>query len=125
MRPFFASVILGVLRHFPTDRIRWRFLPWGLRLCELNFRMPIEKTFRTRHGFCMCLDVSDWLGRHIYVTGDYENATTRVFGDRLSAGKCMFDIGANAGYFSCLSASLVGSGGRVVSFEPVPRLKKN
>ncbi len=70
----------------------------------------------------MKLDVSDWLGRHIYVTGEYEAATTRIFRERLNAGKTVLDIGANAGYFSCLSAALVGPTGRVVSFEPVPRL---
>lgn len=31
-----------------------------------------------------------------------------------------FDIGANAGYFTLLGSTLVGPGGQVVSFEPIP-----
>ena len=41
----------------------------------------------------------------------------------------MVDIGANIGSFTVLAASIVGRGGKVLSFEPVPRtaerLKEN
>jgi FkbM family methyltransferase len=68
----------------------------------------------------MDVDVSEWLGRHIYVTGEYEPATTKVVRDRLKRGGVFVDVGANAGYFSLLAARLVGSEGHVFSYEPVP-----
>jgi FkbM family methyltransferase len=36
-------------------------------------------------------------------------------------GDTVVDIGANKGYFSLLAANRVGSSGRVISYEPLPR----
>jgi FkbM family methyltransferase len=38
----------------------------------------------------------------------------------LAEGNVVYDIGANVGYFSILSARLVGPTGTIYSFEPVP-----
>jgi FkbM family methyltransferase len=38
----------------------------------------------------------------------------------LKPGMTFFDIGANVGFFSVIAARLVGPGGRVVAFEPLP-----
>ncbi len=72
----------------------------------------------------MRLDLSDWLGRHIYVTGEYEPATTRLFRSLLKEGDMVVDVGANAGYFTLLAARCVGTSGKVVAFEPVPRVRQ-
>ena len=40
----------------------------------------------------------------------------------LKPGMSFVDVGANWGYFTLLAAHQVGSGGRVVSLEPDPRL---
>ena len=44
------------------------------------------------------------------------DALTRLIGDRMT----VFDIGANEGLFALCAAKRVGSGGRVVCFEPAP-----
>ncbi len=97
----------------------------SLRAAERAFvGHPVERVFRTRHGFSMALDVSEWLGRHVYATGEYEGPTTTVFVDRISAGDTVVDVGANAGYFTCLAAVLTGTRGHVVSFEPFPQVSE-
>jgi FkbM family methyltransferase len=56
------------------------------------------------------------------VRGDnYERDVTAVFRSRLQPGMSVVDIGANIGYFTMLSASLVGPQGSVLAIEPNPR----
>jgi len=50
--------------------------------------------------------------------GEYEPMTTRVFKHILKPDMRVIDVGANVGYFTLLSASIVGNKGRVYSFEP-------
>jgi len=52
----------------------------------------------------------------------YEEAETRFVEKLLQPGDIVVDAGANVGYFSLLCASLVGEGGRVEAFEPLPYL---
>jgi FkbM family methyltransferase len=52
--------------------------------------------------------------------GRYEYATLSAIRRLLKAGDCFIDVGANIGYISAYAASLVGVGGQVHSFEPVP-----
>ncbi len=60
------------------------------------------------------------VGRH--VRGDnYERDVTAVFRRLLGPGMGVVDIGANIGYFTMLSASLVGAAGYVLAIEPNPR----
>ena len=63
------------------------------------------------------------------VIGRYEPSIQAVIETTLTPGEVAFDIGANLGYFTLVMATRVGSGGRVVSFEPDPdmvsALKRN
>jgi FkbM family methyltransferase len=65
-----------------------------------------------------------WLpdaGMHSCVAGTYETETQEVLVEHVRRGDVVFDIGANAGYFTLLASRLVGPEGRVVAFEPLPR----
>jgi FkbM family methyltransferase len=53
--------------------------------------------------------------------GTFEQRTQAVFQKFAKKDGVVFDIGANAGFFTLLASCLVGPGGRVVAFEPVPR----
>lgn len=53
--------------------------------------------------------------------GSYEYDKQRLFETTVRAGDVVFDVGANVGFYTLLSSVLVGSRGRVVAFEPVPR----
>ncbi len=59
------------------------------------------------------------VGRHVAV-GEYEADVTAVFRRVLRPGMGVLDIGANIGWFTMLSASLVGPGGFVLAMEPNP-----
>ena len=50
----------------------------------------------------------------------YEEATVRLFEELLQPGMAVMDIGAHVGYFSLISARLVGPQGKVIAFEPEP-----
>lgn len=52
--------------------------------------------------------------------GSYEYSKQRLFAQMLRAGDVVFDVGANAGFYSLLAASRVRPNGTVVAFEPLP-----
>ena len=59
-------------------------------------------------------------GPHSCWLGFNELSKRRAFSARIKPGDVVYDIGANAGSYTILSAVLVGSSGRVFAFEPVP-----
>lgn len=56
-----------------------------------------------------------------YVLGNYESKKAKLFASEISKSEVVFDIGSNVGYYSLLSSILVGAGGKIIAFEPVPR----
>ncbi len=59
-------------------------------------------------------------GPHSCWLGFNEIRKRRAFSARIKPGDVVYDIGANVGSYTILSAVLVGSSGRVFAFEPVP-----
>ena len=61
--------------------------------------------------------------------GAYEPELVYLLKKTLKPGMTVLDLGANIGYFSVISAALVGQNGQVHAFEPMPqnliRLRKN
>lgn len=56
----------------------------------------------------------------IYAFGFFELELCSFFIDYLFQGAVVIDIGAHIGFFSMLTAELVGENGKVYSFEPTP-----
>lgn len=54
--------------------------------------------------------------------GIHEPWTTRLVQELLRPGETYVNVGANFGYFTCLGARIVGSGGKVVSVEANPHV---
>ena len=52
----------------------------------------------------------------------YEQETTLFIRNYLNKGDTVWDVGANIGYFTLEFAKSVGSGGKVLSFEPHPEI---
>jgi FkbM family methyltransferase len=69
-------------------------------------------------GYRICVSPAENLG---YLVGTAEPHLQRVIKDYVAAGDTVYDIGANIGYVTLSLAKRVGSEGRVVAFEPVPR----
>jgi FkbM family methyltransferase len=57
---------------------------------------------------------------NLLVTGRLETPVQEAMRRLLAQGDVFYDIGANVGFFALAGARLVGSGGAVVAFEPVP-----
>lgn len=53
--------------------------------------------------------------------GTYEFNKQILFEKYVNPGMVVYDIGANAGFYTLLSAILTGSNGKVFAFEPVPQ----
>jgi FkbM family methyltransferase len=54
--------------------------------------------------------------------GTYEPQQTALFERQIGPGDVVFDVGANAGYYTLLAARRVGPRGKVIACEPDPRI---
>ncbi|HXA55621.1 MAG TPA: FkbM family methyltransferase, partial [Solirubrobacteraceae bacterium] len=76
---------------------------------------------RTPGGSPMALSMRDHHHRAIYFLGEHEPEITALFRRLLVQGATVFDVGANAGYFSVLACELGAVA--VHAFEPNPRIR--
>jgi FkbM family methyltransferase len=89
---------------------------------RLHFFTPIEAPeYVTVRGFTLHLPAHD-SGQSIVdlLYDSYEPETTQFFESFLRPGMTVVDVGSHVGYFTLLSARLVGPEGKVYSFEPHP-----
>jgi FkbM family methyltransferase len=87
-------------RMLPPDRLAWIKVRSGLG-------QGLWLNLRPRTG----LD---------YYEGKAEPALQEIFGEYLHPGMVVYDLGANVGFFTLLAARIVGSGGKIFSFEADP-----
>ena len=77
-------------------------------------------------GLVMQLDLQS---EKDYWLGTYENDLQRALSEHIKPGMVIYDLGANIGYISLLTARLAGEKGQVFSFEALPsnqeRLREN
>lgn len=60
-------------------------------------------------------------GVHGCWLGSYEFEKQQLFEKTIQDGKVIYDLGANVGFYTLLSSVIVGSKGKVIAFEPLPR----
>lgn len=83
--------------------------------------MPRESVVRIRSG-----ELRGWRwiagsSTHGCWLGTYERPMQQLFRDHIRPGAIVFDVGANAGFFTLLASKLAGDSGSVYAFEPLPR----
>jgi FkbM family methyltransferase len=66
--------------------------------------------------YAMTSDIN--IGNYIIQSKHYETHVTSILSKTLESGSVFLDLGANIGYFSLLASGIVGSSGKVISFEP-------
>jgi len=99
----------------------YRSAAWRLSERLRLSRPPFRAVTVAAHP--LVLDVTEFTAGPLYFGGSpYEPATTAAFTRCLRPGQLFIDIGANHGYFSLLAAALIGPAGRVIAFEPNPRV---
>lgn len=106
------------IKNFPIPAHKPRM--WNLIRRTIGWRSSV-RSIRTDHGFVVQGDVAEYHYLCLYFFGVWEENITRFVASRLTGGDCFIDIGAHIGYYSLLSASLVGNSGRVVAVEASPR----
>jgi FkbM family methyltransferase len=123
-RRFVLRCVGMYLRRAPMHPGRWRLIEPAVMMAPLLRTMSGSRVIRAREGFRLRVDGSSQTGRMLYMTGEYEQATTRVIQKILAPGQTMIDVGANIGYFSILGARTVGPHGRITAFEPMGRVRQ-
>jgi FkbM family methyltransferase len=90
----------------------------------LSQRLNDNISMASLKGFSIYVQDDDAsVGQHVKRDA-YEPHITALFRDRLRPGMHVLDIGANIGYYTMLSASLVGPTGSVTAIEPNPNSAK-
>ena len=98
---------------------------------EFNLARQFKQGFtNTSEGFDLWIHPNDEiLSRSIVYDKIWEPETTKLIKNIIHEGDVGIDLGANIGYFTMLMANLVGTSGKIFSFEPEPQnfeiLQKN
>ena len=91
-----------------------------------NWRLAAIKEpgwFRMRDGFWMHVSPEQYWDQEVIKRGgQWEPGLTQLIKAVVDPGDLCLDIGSHKGYVSCVLALAVGSSGRVLSFDPDPRL---
>jgi FkbM family methyltransferase len=109
----------SLLHCYPWPRGQGRIVDrtW---LSRLRFDEPTLKA-RCSDGFEMTIIPDDHIGRHLYLTGQFDRTIVEVLRSYCRGGERILDIGANVGYVSCALLHLVPQS-RVVCVEPNPQV---
>ena len=105
-----------LLRSWPFPRGAGRIIDHFFS--RLTFENEIE-TVRTTDGFAIKVFPNDLIGRHIYLTGEFDRSTVEVLLKLSKPDDVLLDIGANIGYVSgCFLQNVPRS--KVIAVEPQP-----
>lgn len=83
---------------------------------------PGYRPVDTAWGVPITVDPSLAIGHSILTTGVFDLAVSEMVARLVPPGGTVIDAGANVGYMTVLSAIAAGPRGRVLAFEPHPRL---
>jgi FkbM family methyltransferase len=111
-----AGLLRLYTRHTPVARGKYRLATLARRLLGT----PPRGIVRTRDGRRLYADLASGMCDGLYFHGEYEAAISRLVRGLVRPGDVCIDVGANFGWYTTLLADLVGSGGSVHAFEPVP-----
>jgi FkbM family methyltransferase len=92
-------------------------------LCRSNYLGDHVSLCRVLGRYKMFVDTQDiGIASHLLMDGFWEMWVTEAMLRLVRRGSVVADVGANLGYFTLLLADLTGPEGRVLSFEPNPKL---
>lgn len=90
---------------------------------KLNFKVPTaSETFNLPWGVKINASPKEVIGRSISAMGIYDLCVSEALWRIIDEGETCIDVGANIGYMTSLMAHRVGLRGKVIAFEPHPRI---
>lgn len=116
-RTIICALVWLYCRVIPVEKGKGRLMVKTRRLVT-----PYKAVSSLPQGGKIKTDLSDHVQRHIYFLGYYERRITDLVIQTLGSGDTFVDVGANVGYYTVIAGVLVGSGGGVHSFEPIPAI---
>jgi FkbM family methyltransferase len=109
---------IGLVKEISS--LQWRS-PWFRKAYLLIARSYGTRDDIIRRGPAKGLKFNSALARNAgFLLGTYEPEVQTLYASLLGPGMTVYDIGANVGFLAVLAAQLVGPGGKVVCFEPLP-----
>lgn len=94
---------------FKVKRLIFKLFPDKLYIRDISENISLR------------LDIKSRDESYIYTNGYWEKNVTALIRQICKTGDVVFDVGANIGYYTLITADLVGAEGRVYAFEPCPR----
>jgi FkbM family methyltransferase len=101
------------------------FRPSQLLLRLYRIRRPEEDrlvSFKTPWGLQLEANVNEHIGMSLWHLGVYDLVVSEAIWRLTETGETLIDVGANIGYMTSLMARRAQRQGKVVSFEPHPKL---
>jgi FkbM family methyltransferase len=87
---------------------------------------PVKTIREKMYGNLMQLNLSKWSDRSNYFLGRwYDLEMQLLINNLVKSGETIVDVGAHRGEFALAASRVVGSGGRVICFEPNPNSIKS
>ncbi|HUA74451.1 MAG TPA: FkbM family methyltransferase [Solirubrobacteraceae bacterium] len=115
---------MGLVDRVPAPALRWagrqQFRPVIGPLVKLLGARLLHKPRTVAHGQAAGLLIDPAGAAAGYALGTSEPLIQDLFAAHVPPGGVVWDVGANIGFYSLIAARLVGEGGKVIAFEPLP-----
>ena len=124
----FLRLFAAAVRRMPSNR---RLKPFCVRRSAQLARHHFDFTFNTLNpGVRWTMEAfPDLLTRHLLFEGTYQEDVILAIQNLANKGDVVFDVGGHHGLMAVVTSRVVGSEGKVISFEPNPlarmELEKN
>ncbi|MCJ2134409.1 FkbM family methyltransferase [Methylobacterium sp. J-026] len=105
----------------------YRNAPFGKKNLYLLINYFLKRTgisfiTRTRYGFKIYTNTTDFIQRAVFNFGVWEPDVSAAISKMLKPGDLFVDVGANIGYYTLLASKIVGRTGEVISIEAHPNI---